>query len=214
MTSRVERRESIDGRLDVLDSMTDETALAQDIARCMAGDVVGLEAIYRAFGDRVFRLCRSVLGDDHEAEDATQEVFLRVFKKIATFEGRSKLSTWIYRLTVNQCLNLRRRLLRWPRLLGEDATLRVEDRAANGARTESQVEAREEVDRLLRSLPRPQRAVLALREIIGLEYAEIGQILNIPEGTVMSRLSRARSALAANLETKIAPSALPSESLP
>ncbi len=185
--------------------MLDE-ARPEDVSRCREGDIAGLEAIYRAYGDRVFRLCRGVLADEHAAEDATQEVFLRVFKKLGTFRGECRLSTWIYRLTVNHCLNVRKRWFRWPVTALDGLARDLADEFGDGRRTEARVAAREEVDRLLQSLPEPQRAVLALREILALEYKEIAGVLGIAEGTVMSRLSRARSALANAVRTSEIPS--------
>jgi RNA polymerase sigma-70 factor, ECF subfamily len=185
--------------------MDDHDVTPDALERAKHGDIDGLEALYRAFGDRVYRLCRSVLGDDHAAEDATQEVFLRIFSKIASFDGRSKLSTWIYRLSLNHCLNLRRRFLRWPAALVERTVNGAVDRARDGQRMMERIEAKDEVDRLLRDLPRDQRAVLALRELLELEYKEIAAVLEVPEGTVMSRLSRARTALAAAVSRREQP---------
>lgn len=167
---------------------------AESIERIRRGDIAGLEALYRIFGDRVYRLCRSILGDDHAAEDASQEVFLRLFDKLRTFDGRSRLSTWIYRLTLNHCLNWRRKFLRWPMGFGEHAANQV-DRQGDGRREFERLSAKDEVDRLFAGLPAPQRTILALREILDLDYDEIARVLDIPKGTVMSRLSRARAAL-------------------
>jgi RNA polymerase sigma-70 factor (ECF subfamily) len=180
--------------------MTPDEPATAVLDRVKRGEIAALEEIYRAFGDRVYRLCRSILGDDHEAEDAAQEVFLRVFHKLGSFDGRSRLSTWIYRLTVNHCLNWRRRILRWPSFFGEDGGAFV-DREHDGRREIERLEAKDEVDRLLRGLAAPQRTILALREILDLGYDEIAKVLDVPEGTVMSRLHRARAALEARAGT-------------
>ncbi len=76
-----------------------------DLRRCQQGDSRGLEAVFRAYSARVYRLCRGMLGNDADAEDATQEVFLRMFEQVSKFSGRSAFSTWLYRLASNHCLN-------------------------------------------------------------------------------------------------------------
>lgn len=174
--------------------MNDHEISEDVLERVRSGDIAGLEALYHVFADRVYRLCRSVLGNDHAAEDAAQEVFLRIFEKLKTFDGRCRLSTWIYRLTVNHCLNWRRRFARWPMALLESA-FAIQDDASDGRREADRIAARDEVDSLMRGLSVPQRTILALREIMDLDYREISKVLDIPEGTVMSRLSRARTAL-------------------
>lgn len=170
--------------------------LAAAIERCRAGDVAGLAVLYRAFGERVYRVCRSILGQAADAEDAAQEVFLRVFDKIKTFDGRSALGTWIYRVAVNHCLNLKQSWRRLPRLLlGEAEGSALALGLVDGSRNQRAVDDRDAADALLSLLPTDQRAVLALREIEGLDYRSIAEVLDVPIGTVMSRLARARAAL-------------------
>jgi len=166
-----------------------------ELARLRAGDVGALESCYRVFGRRVRRLCRSLLGPN-DADDATQEVFVRVFERARQFSGRARFSTWIYRLTVNHCLHRLERERRrgaeplsdengssWERALSwtDDALRAVDDRDA--------------VEKLLGELNPEQRTALTLREIEGLDYREIADVLDVPIGTVMSRLNRARQRL-------------------
>jgi RNA polymerase sigma-70 factor (ECF subfamily) len=160
---------------------------AGDVARLRAGDVRALEACYRVFGARVLRLCRNLLGRER-GEDAAQEVFVKVFERARSFSGRSSFSTWIYRVTVNHCLHVRERELR-----------RVSEPLSESSGVDADpfrgVDERESVERLLASLGPEHRDVLVLREVSGLDYREIAEVLGIPEGTVMSRLHRARRKL-------------------
>ena len=171
--------------------MSNQELDPQDLARCRAGDPRGLAAVVAAFGDRVFRVCRGVLGQDADAEDAAQEVLLRVFDKAGGFDGRSRFSTWVHRLTVNHALNHRRRARREP--VGAPPELEAPDRGPADAAIHR--EEREELDRRLAALPPSARAILVLREVEGLSYREISSALDVPVGTVMSRLARARARL-------------------
>ncbi len=163
---------------------------ASVIARLQAGEVDALETCYRVFGARVRRLCRSLLGNRHDADDASQEVFLRVYEQARKFSGRSRFSTWVFRVTVNQCLH---RLERERRRATEP--LPMESVAGPPSETLRAIDERDAVEWLLRALEPPQRAVLLLREIEGLDYREIAEVLGVPVGTVMSRLYRARQRL-------------------
>lgn len=166
----------------------------EDVERCRRGDLRGLEAVFRAYGDRVYRLCLHLLGQPADAEDAAQEVFLRIHRKARTFTGRSRFSTWIHRLTVNHCRNRRRGDRRLPRPLDVADELRLPP-----CPRPSPLQAAERDDALVALLARldhDARAILVLREVEGLSYREIADVLRVPEGTVMSRLSRARDKLA------------------
>lgn len=170
------------------------------LARLRAGDVGALEVCWREYGGRVFRVCRALLSQDSDAEDATQEVFLKLFERTHQFADRARFSTWLHRMTVNHCLNRiekegRRRAR--PNEIEEAVRNGHEpeeplDRAPSPVEMAEEKEAQSRLDRLLERVPAEQRAVLVLRELEGLSYAEIAETLSIPEGTVMSRLARAR----------------------
>ena len=166
----------------------------QAIRDCQEGRIRGLRVLYDRYKDRVFRTCLRILGDRHVAEDTTQEIFLRVFSKASSFNGRSTFSTWLYRLAVNHSLNALRKERTWREIRLQDGS--VPD--AHPAPTPPPDQVLVETDRLdmltnlLAALSAEYRAVIVLREIEGLRYREIAEVLEIPEGTVMSRLSRAR----------------------
>jgi RNA polymerase sigma-70 factor (ECF subfamily) len=189
--------------------ITDRQNLAA-LKRCQAGDVRGVGMLFEAFGDRVYRQSYNLLGCHAEAEDATQEIFLRIHDKAGTFAGRSKVSTWVHRLTVNFCLNLLKARKRRPLALVEGA---LEQEVSKEKEVSSKLEERETaalVHGLLSRLPVEARTIFVLREVDCCSYQEIGEILELPPGTVMSRLSRARdkfrqlaSGSAANLGVKV-----------
>ena len=100
--------------------MTGDSEALVLLERCQRGDLDALGDLYDLFGNRVYRLSLSILGQPADAEDAVQEVFLRVFDKAESFAGRSSVGTWLYRLTTNACLNLRRRQKKQPLSLVTD----------------------------------------------------------------------------------------------
>jgi RNA polymerase sigma-70 factor (ECF subfamily) len=166
----------------------------QTLARLGAGDLAAFAAVYESLGDRVFRICRSLLGQDADAEDATQEVFLKVHAHAAQFAGRSRFSTWVHRIAVHHCYwRLRQRRARNARTTPPPDFAHL----AGGPDEIERIDARDLADRLLAGLPEDQRTVVVLREIEGLSYQEIAETLEIPIGTVMSRLNRARHRLEA-----------------
>ena len=172
--------------------MDPDQTLAQRLAR---GEMGALKEAYERHGERVQRLCLRLLGRRADAEDATQEVFLKLFERARSFDGRARFSTWLHRFTVNLCLHrIEREHLRLARALPEDEGALVDPRASP-AEALGRTEARESLQRLLARLSPEHRAVLVLRELEELSYQEIAAALELPEGTVMSRLSRARGEL-------------------
>ncbi|MFH1746431.1 MAG: RNA polymerase sigma factor [Planctomycetota bacterium] len=173
------------------------------IARLQTGDITALASIYELFGLRVHRLCRRMLSNEHDAQDVTQEIFLRVYEQAGKFSGKSRFSTWLYRLAINHCLNRikqrDRRSVTESAAAEHQVTIRLAaiDSPAPGF---DHADAVEQVDQLLSRLFPDYRACIVLREIQGLSYTEIAELLEIPIGTVMSRLARARSQLQGILE--------------
>ncbi len=155
--------------------------------------------------ERVFRVALSVLGpgSEAEAEDVTQEVFVRAYRSLTSFRGESRLSTWIYRLAFNLAVDHRRRLGR-RREQPDPGPLEVAPDAAPSSdpyRRARQAERSRAVRRALARLPEERRAVLHLHYWMGHTVAEIGELLDLPAGTVKSHLHRAREALREELET-------------
>ena len=169
------------------------------------GDVAALEALWKVHGDRLFNLVRRMVGNHADAEDLAQDVLLKVLEQARKFHGRSRFSTWLFRLTVNQTLNFleRRRRGAGAPLADLDPTFGLED-PLHPERVAQRAEERELIDRALQALPVDQRTVLVLREIDGMSYAEISSVLRVREGTVTSRLVRARRRMR-RLLAKLAP---------
>jgi len=149
---------------------------------------------------RVFGVALRMLGNRAEAEEVAQEAFVRAHRALGDFRGDAKLSTWLYAITSRLCLNRlasgERRMARQ----GEDALLRLSDA---GPRPDAVLERREletALGRAIAELPEDRRIVVVLRDLEGLSYEEIAQVLELELGTVRSRLHRARADLKEKLE--------------
>lgn len=156
---------------------------------------------------RIHRLARRVLRDDEQARDAVQDAFLKAYTHLGRFEGRSSFYTWLYRLSMNLCIDLKRRdhtgrFVDTPELGDLERVAAIELRPAEERHWRSHEEApdeavgrgqlREAVARAITALPDAARETLILREVEGLSYSEIAEAMDIPKGTVMSRLHYAR----------------------
>ena len=164
-----------------------------------------LAELFAEYGPKVYRLALRCGLDTQEAEDGVQEVFLKVQRRIDTFRGEAKLSTWLYQVALNTLLDHRRRVVRQTR--AQSIEMLTDDRgevAAEDTRTTPVEEAsRSERSALVREaldrLPPKFREVLVLRELEGLSYRDIARILGVAQGTVESRIFRARERLGAEL---------------
>jgi len=164
------------------------------------------------YQDRVFGLCLRMLGHRAEAEEIAQEVFCTVFKTVRQFRGESKFSTWLYRVTLNHCKNrlkyLGRRHYRETRSLDDVQESRFDESALprQPGRPDQRLEEallQRLVGEEIVGLDEEQRALLLLRDVQELSYSEIMEITGLPEGTVKSRLHRARMALKARLQRRL-----------
>lgn len=171
------------------------------VRRCLAGDDRGWEQLVKVYNRRTYNLCYRFTGNISEAEDLTQEVFIKVFRMLGTFDpAQSQFGTWLNRVTRNHLVDHYRRTSRDRSTASlDDEEARIEPRAAPASDPMTGVEDRERKDLLQAALARlspDMREVVILRDLQGLEYAEIAQILGAPEGTVKSRLNRGRLELA------------------
>lgn len=164
------------------------------------------EAVVRTHYDRVYRLALRMLGNAADAEDVAQEAFMKVHRSAPRFRGDSSLSTWIYRITHNVCLDELRRRKRRPLIQGlpssaDDAPSgEPEDDGPTPEEAACAADERDRLRQVLESLPIEFRSVLILREVEDLSYDEIASVLKCPIGTVRSRLARARRLLAERLQ--------------
>lgn len=172
------------------------------IRRVCAGDTDAFEALVTAYQKQVYNLALRTVGNEEDAADMTQEAFLRAYRSLGSFRGDSKFSVWLYRLTTNICIDFLRSCGRRPTVSltaadedEEPQELDVADDRFDPVQSLERAELRRAVQRGLASLPEDYRRILMLRELSGLSYAEIGQVLRLEEGTVKSRLFRARKKL-------------------
>jgi RNA polymerase sigma-70 factor, ECF subfamily len=172
------------------------------VARCLRGDETAWEDLVRANTRKVYALCYRFTGSGSEAQDLTQEVFLRVFKTIRSFRSdEGSFSTWLSRVTRNLLIDHYRRT-RQDRVtdsIEEQLPMMEEEGAAASARPDHVLagrEASEILQQTLQKLSPDLREAVILRDLQELEYREIAQVLGIPEGTVKSRINRGRAELA------------------
>lgn len=159
------------------------------VGACQQGDAAAQRQLYQRYSHRVFSVVARIAGHG-DAEEITQEVFLRAFRGIATFRGESQLSTWLYRLAVNAALTHAGKTARRQRYhAGEDALQNLSAEPAH----ESDPLLRERLSQAMSELPPGYRAVLVLHDIEGLEHEEIGTILGVRTGTSKSQLHKARA---------------------
>ncbi|MGE3274213.1 MAG: RNA polymerase sigma factor [Vicinamibacterales bacterium] len=171
----------------------------QLIARCLAGDQVAWERIVRLHWRKVFNIAYKFTGKHDEAEDLTQDVFLKIFKSLSTFDQRANFQTWLVSVSRNLCIDHYRSVRKERETIDRDVD---PGNLTPVAKTESPVAALEARDRvaLLRKamdqLPPTLREAVMLRDIQELSYQEIADRLHTPEGTVKSRINRGRTELA------------------
>jgi RNA polymerase sigma-70 factor (ECF subfamily) len=160
------------------------------VKRAQRGDRNAVDALLRENYDSIRAVCHRIIINSSDADDATQNALIAIVRALPSFDSRSKFSTWVYRIATNAALDELRRIRRRD-VPNDDATfesISVSD-ATNA------VDAQMDVSSALAEVPEEFRVVLVLRHIADLDYEEIAVILNIPVGTVRSRLSRGRAQL-------------------
>lgn len=180
---------------------------AELVARARRGDGEAFGVLVRRYQGRAYRLALRVLRDEEQAKDVVQDGFLKAYRALDRFEGRSGFYTWLYRLVMNLCIDQRRRDRSDREVEWDDARGAAEaglgptapGAPAGPAAALERAELRELLDRAIEALPDGARRTLELREVDGLDYAAIARCLEIPKGTVMSRLHYARRRLRAAL---------------
>ena len=174
---------------------------AELVRAARSGDQTAFGQLVEQHYTMVYNLALRMMGNPEDAADLTQEAFLSAWRSLASFQGQSAFSTWLYRLTSNACIDFLRREKRRGALSlttedeEEGRELEVPDERFSPERELEKKEARQLVREGLLSLSPEHREVLVLRELEGLSYEEIAQTLGLEEGTVKSRLARARIAL-------------------
>lgn len=170
---------------------------AELTSAAQAGGRSELDELLRRHYDRIFAVCRRITGNDSDAADAAQEALISIVRSLYRFDGRSSFSTWAYRIATNASLDELRRRRRRPMLaIGDAEQPQGETPDPDAGMRIDAVAERMELDDVLAALPVDFRVPIVLRDIAGLDYAEIAETLAIPAGTVKSRIARGRAALA------------------
>ena len=181
------------------------------ILRLQRGDEWAFQLLVRRFRKKIYSVAYGITMDREESQDIVQEVFLQAYRNIARFRGESSLATWLHRITVNRCLNWKRRWARrfkWmhvstdstdddpPAAVIESPLPTPEDRVADA-------QTWQQIGNALKMLPEQIRTVFVLRELEGLSYEEIADVTGIKLGTVRSRLFHARKRLKEILQPRV-----------
>jgi RNA polymerase sigma-70 factor, ECF subfamily len=163
----------------------------------LAGDERAFAELVRRHEDRIFALALRITGDRGDALEATQETFITLWRRAATFERRAELGTWLYRVGMNAARDVLRRRKRFPLLVTEEQSF---DRPDTRTDVEAAVSTRIDVGRALAALPPEYAEAVAMHDLGAIPYEEIAAITGVALGTVKSRISRGRRLLAAGLE--------------
>ncbi|MEJ2006749.1 MAG: RNA polymerase sigma factor [Acidobacteriota bacterium] len=176
------------------------------VKRCLRGDDAAWEALLQAHTHKIYNLCYRFTGRYEDAEDLTQEVFIKVFRTLKSYDpDQAKFSTWLNRIARNHLVDHYRRTRRDRVTSTLDDQMPIADRSTSG-HPAGQVESRERREKLqagLNKLSPDLREAVVLRDLQDLDYAEIAQILEVPEGTVKSRINRGRLELARVLKRMV-----------
>ena len=179
---------------------------AQIVQRVLQGDVNAFEKLVLEYEKSVYAITQRMTGNAEDAADMTQETFIKAYNSLSSFRGDSKFSVWLYRIATNVCLDFLRSRSRKPTVSlsmedddGEEVELDIADESQSPERLLERGLTRDAVRRGLNALSPEYRQILLLREIQGLSYEEIADVLTLEVGTVKSRIFRARKRLCAFL---------------
>jgi len=189
-----------------------DRADAELVAAFLDGDPAAFDRLVVRHSPRVYAVCLRYFGNAADAEDALQDTFVTLLRRAETFRGTAAFSTWLHRVAMNACHDLSRRRARRPRSTGDDV-----ERLAEMAAPDDPLAALElglELERALSVLDETTRAAVVLHDVAGLPYADIAARLDLPVGTVKSRIHRGHGRLAdtlAHLREPVGPAEPPSQ---
>lgn len=178
------------------------------VNKAVKGDNSAFEALMEKHMGIIYNIALRMAANQDDAEDMTQEIMIKIFRSLGSFKGNSKFSTWIYRVAVNTCLDElkkkknKKHLSLDAEISGDDGENQIEikDDSPSPEKLAEQNELRDMVAAAVKLLSDEHRAVIVLRDIRGMSYSEIAGILGCSDGTVKSRISRARTQLKMILE--------------
>src|SRR5438874_11334447 len=186
-----------------LDPAAASTDLETLIQRCLRGDQAAWELIVKQHWRKVFNVAYKFVGKHDEAEDLTQDIFLKIFKSLDTFDRRANFQTWLISVSRNLCIDHYRSVRKERETIDRDVDA---NELTPASRDEGPIAALEHRDRVallrqaLAALPDTLRTAVLMRDIQELSYQEIAERLRLPEGTVKSRINRGRSELARQIK--------------
>jgi RNA polymerase sigma-70 factor (ECF subfamily) len=172
------------------------------IQRCRAGDAAAWDTLVRVYWKRVFNIAYKFVARVDEAEDLTQEIFVKLFRALPTFDRRASFETWLTRVSRNLCIDRYRRRRREEERFTDEVdpdTIQIDELVS---RPDATLEQRDEIAMVRRALAKldpTYREAVALRDVHELSYEEIAHRLQLPEGTIKSRINRGRKELARHL---------------
>ncbi len=178
----------------------DLTALIQ---QCLNGDEAAWQTIVRTHRRKVFNIAYKFVGNVDEAEDLSQEVFIKVFRSLGTFDRRANFQTWLYSVTRNLCIDHYRALRKEREAMNRDLDIDVLAPASHDRNPHQLLESQDQAALLRRALdrlPEAMRTAVVLRDLQELSYEDIARTLDLPDGTVKSRISRGRAELARQIQ--------------
>ena len=170
------------------------------VVRCQQGERQAQYELYQRYKDWVFNIAFRMANHQQDAEDIAQAVFVRLFRKIDSFRGDSAFSSWLYRMTVNLCINHYRKEKRHKERISDDLSDAEKTHRAALDKREERFNLRPHLEKAIRQLPEKYRMVFTLHDIEGYNHKEIGQMMNIADGTSKSQLHKTRKELRRTLE--------------
>lgn len=172
------------------------------VRRAIGGDSSAFAELMERHERRVYNLCLRMTGNPDDAADATQDAFLTTYRKLSSFRGQAKFTTWLHRVAVNACYDLLRKRSRAPQLAGSEQQAAVAERTDSTPDHADEVAGTLDVARALATVPEEFRAALVLHDVQDVPVQEVAEILGVAVGTVKSRLHRGRVALARGLRAE------------
>lgn len=173
------------------------------IARCKNGDASSFEYLVLKYQDKVFNLCRYLLKNQQDAEDAAQEAFIKAFNNISSYTPHSPFYAWLSRIVVNTCVDSQRKRSLLSMFFSDNGQEHIDIHPTHIPNPETAYETQQSMLALqasLKQLSLKLRTVIVLKEFEGLSYEEIADLLDLSVGTVKSRISRARDELTKNMK--------------
>jgi RNA polymerase sigma-70 factor (ECF subfamily) len=185
------------------DSSSPSQVTDEIIERCLNGDQAAWESIVRMYRRKVFNVAYKFVGSHDQAEDLTQDVFLKLFKSLDTFDRRANFQTWLISVSRNLCIDHYRAVRKERETINRDVDPADHPPISTDIRADVRLEQRDRVQLLRRALDKlapTLRTAVMLRDIQEFSYQEIAQTLHLPEGTVKSRINRGRTELARQIQ--------------